>query len=365
MSLDAKLAALLRPELADLSPYAPHLPEGIEVRLDANEAPPNPSPHVREVIAEAIAKTQLERYPDARTTALRLAIAKRTGARPEELMIGTGSDEVISLVLTAMSRPRPPAPLPVVLTTTPTFVMYRITARGHGHTPVEVPLDAAWDLDVGAMKRAIEMLPPNVVFIASPNNPTGNKMSDARVLEVLEAAKGSLVIVDEAYIDYASASVRHWRADHPNLAILRTVSKVGLAALRVGWIEAHAELIAELDKVRQPFNVSATSQNAATAVLEHAWDDVCAHVAAVKRERDRVVHEIVKMGVTVTPSDANFVWIKTPQPAAEVFGKLVQKGVLVRSFHHIGGRMTHQLRVTIGSPKDNDRLLEALAACAV
>lgn len=278
-------------------------------------------------------------------------------------MIGTGSDEVISLVLTAMSRPRAPAPAPVMLTTTPTFVMYRITARGHGYKPIEVPLDAEWDLDAGAMKRAIELVPPNVVFIASPNNPTGNKMSDARVLEVLLAAKHSLVIVDEAYIDYASASVRHWRADHPNLAILRTISKVGLAALRVGWIEADAALIGELDKVRQPFNVSATSQNAATAVLERAWDDVCAHAAAVKKERDRVAKEIAQLNVLVTPSDANFVWIKTPQPAAEVFGKLVQKGVLVRSFHHVGGRMTHQLRVTIGSPRDNDRLLEALAAC--
>lgn len=363
MSLDSKMAALLRPEISELSAYAPHVPEGITVRLDANEAPLNPSLHLREVIAEAIAKTPMERYPDARSTALREAIAKRTGANAADLLVGTGSDEVISLVLTALSRPRSPAPAPVVMTTTPTFVMYRITARGHGQKPVEVPLDAAWDLDVRAMKRAIEMLPPNVVFIASPNNPTGNRMSDDRVLEVLEAADGALVIVDEAYVDYAPRSVREWRNEHANLAILRTVSKVGLAALRIGWLEASAELVSEIDKVRQPFNVSATSQAAVAAVLEHAWDDLLAHTAAVKKERERVTEELRAMSVVVTPSDANFVWIKTPRPAAEVFTELVRKGVLVRSFHHVGGRMTHQLRVTIGSPSDDDRLLEALKPC--
>src|SRR5688572_31421495 len=136
----------------------------------------------------------------------------------------------------------------------PTFVMYRITARGHGLKPVEVPLDAAWDLDVAMMKRAIEMMQPNLVFIASPNNPTGNVMTRARLEEVITAAKGSLVLVDEAYIDYAgeAMSVRPWRSTHVHLGILRTVSKIGLAGVRVGWLEASAGLVAEIDKVRQP-----------------------------------------------------------------------------------------------------------------
>lgn len=363
MTVDASLASLLRPELEQLTAYAPHVPPGIEVRLDANEAPANPSARVREVIAEAIAKTPMERYPDARALELRHAIEKRTGAKADDLLIGTGSDEVISLVLTALSRPRGRAPAPVMLTATPTFVMYRVTARGHGHKPVEVPLDATWDLDVRAMKRAIEMLPPNVIFIATPNNPTGNRMSDDRLAEVIAAAKDALVIVDEAYVDYAPGSLRALREAHANVAMLRTVSKVGLAALRVGWLEADRELIGEIDKVRQPFNVSATSQAAATAVLLHAWDEVLAHVRMVKAERERVTRELSSMGIAVTPSDANFVWIKTPTLASDVFAGLVKRGVLVRSFHHMSGRMTHQLRVSIGLASDNDRMLEALRAC--
>ena len=173
-----------------------------------------------------------------------------------------------------MAQPRPRAAQPVVVVPTPTFVMYRVTARSHGYKPIEVPLDAKWDLDVAAMGRAIEVTRPNIVFIASPNNPTGNRMSDDRIAAVLEAARDALVVVDEAYVDYAGDSLRAWRSRYPNLALMRTLSKVGLAALRIGWIEADEGLVVQLDKARQPFNVSATSQAAASAVLAEAWDEV-------------------------------------------------------------------------------------------
>jgi histidinol-phosphate aminotransferase len=356
---------LLRPGLEELTAYAPHVPPGIEVRLDANEAPPAASPAIAEAVSKAISKVTLERYPDARATLLKAQIAARTGASPAELMLGSGSDEIISLLFTALARCHEKQPQPVVVTPTPTFVMYRTTARGHGWKPVEVPLDAAWDLDVSMMKRAIDVVQPNLVFIASPNNPTGNAMTASRLEEVIAHASGALVVIDEAYVDYSSASVRAWRGRFANLGILRTLSKIGLAALRVGWVEADAALIAEIEKVRQPFNLSATSQAAAVAVLRDAWDAVAAQTKAVVAERERVAKEVRALGsFEVTPSQANFLWIKTVHPAEETFDALVKRGILVRSFHKVGGRMTRQLRVTIGLPRENDRLLEGLRACA-
>jgi histidinol-phosphate aminotransferase len=358
------LRALLRPELAEMAAYVPAAPAGIAVRLDANEAPPAASSAIRDAVTRALARLPLERYPDARATALKEAIGARTGAKADDLLIGTGSDEVISLLLNALAHPRPKLPQAVVLTPTPTFVMYRVTARGHGMKSAEVPLDASWDLDVGAMKRAIQATSPSVVFIASPNNPSGNRMSEAGLAEVIAAAGDALVVLDEAYVDYAAGSLRGWRDRYPNLGILRTLSKIGLAALRVGWLEADGELVREIDKVRQPFNVSATSQVAAAAVLAEAWPAVEEEIARVVRERGRVGTELASLsGLSVTPSEANFLWVRTARPAREVVEALAQRGVLVRSFHGVGGRLANQLRVTIGTERENDRLLEAMREC--
>jgi len=361
----AAIGQLLRPELADLKAYVPHDPPGIEVKLDANEAPSCPAA-VREVVGRAIAGIALERYPDPRALRLKEAIAKRTGAKVDDLLIGTGSDEVIALVTNALASPRRRNTQGVVLTPVPTFVMYRITARGHGMKPVEVPLDPSWDLDVGMTKKAIAMMEPSVVFVASPNNPTGNRMSADRLEEVVAAASGgAFAIVDEAYIDYSGpgASVRGWRERHPHLGILRTVSKIGLAALRVGWLEADAALVAEIDKTRQPFNVSATSQVAAVAVLEEAWDEVQASVASVVAARERLAAAVAQLeGFSVTPSGANFLWVKTPGPSERVLQHLASAGILVRSFHASGGRLGTQLRITIGTDAQHERLVSSLAS---
>jgi histidinol-phosphate aminotransferase len=363
--MNEALRALLRPELAEMTAYVPADPSGAVVRLDANEAPAAASPAIREAVARAVARVPLERYPDARARALKEAIATRTGAKADDLLIGTGSDEVISLILNALARPRPKLPQAVVLSPTPTFVMYRVTARGHGMKSLEVPLDASWDLDVEATKRAIAAVSPSVVFIASPNNPTGNRMSEARLAEVIEAASASFVVLDEAYVDYARGSLRAWRAKYPNLGILRTVSKIGLAALRVGWLEADAELVREIDKARQPFNVSATSQAAAAAVLLEAWPAVEEEVARVVRERGRLAGELGRIaGLVVTPSEANFLWVRTAKPAREVVEALARRGLVVRGFHAAGGRLANQLRVTVGAEQENDLLIAALKECA-
>jgi histidinol-phosphate aminotransferase len=363
MPLSAPLAALLRPELAELHAYTPTQGQ-FTVRLDANESPPLFSPEALAVLSRAVSPASFCRYPDARLTELREAIAARCDADPSEILPGVGSDEVISILLTALGRPRPEAPAATLVTVTPTFVMYKLSARARGMKVVEVPLDAAWDLDVAGLSRAVEFARPNVVFIASPNNPTGNLMSQDRLEAFLSAAPEALVVVDEAYIDFASRDQLALRRKHPNVAILRTLSKIGLAALRVGWLIAPAELVAELDKVRLPYNIPVPSQRAAVAALRELGGELDRVAAVVTGERERLARELDRLGFTVAPSQANFVWIGTRRPAAEVYSALAARGVLVRSFHASGGRLAHRLRVTVGLPEENDRLLAEIAACA-
>jgi histidinol-phosphate aminotransferase len=225
---------------------------------------------------------------------------------------------------------------------------------------VEVPLDACWELAEEPMLRALEMAPPHVVFIASPNNPTGTVTPPERLERLIRAAPGSLFVVDEAYVDYAERHLLELYRQHANVVILRTLSKVGFAALRVGWLVGSKELVAELDKVRLPYNLGTPSQVRATLVLGELWPEVSAVIVGVKRERERVGAALAARSIEVTPSQANFLWVKTDRPAAEVFEGLRSRGVLVRSFHDKGGRLANQLRVTIGTPAENDELLRSL-----
>ena len=242
-------APLLRADLAELAAYQPN-PGRFEVRLDANECPPLLSPDAARALAEAMTPAEFNRYPDARHVALRRAIADACAADPDEVIAGVGSDEVIALLLTALDRPRQRGAAPTLVTPSPTFVMYRMTGRARGFRATEVPLDKSWDLDMSAMRKAVEFARPNVIFIATPNNPTGNRMSLDRIEALIQAAPEALVVVDEAYIDFAvedesqgsgakaapCVSQLALRRRYPNVAILRTLSKIGFAALRVGWL---------------------------------------------------------------------------------------------------------------------------------
>lgn len=354
------LAELLRPELSELAAYAP-TPGEFAVRLDANEAPPLLDAAAREKLARAAAETAWERYPDARQSALRAAIARRSGVTPEEVVVGVGSDEVIALLLTVLSRPRGGASVPTLLTTTPTFVMYRLSAKVRGQRVIEVPLDAQWDLSLPAMKRALEMAPPNLVFVATPNNPTGTRPSLEALDELITACDGALVVLDEAYVDYADGDCLELYRRHENVALLRTLSKVGFASLRIGWLLARPALIAELDKARLPYNVTSLSQRLGTLVLSELSSDLDAVTRAVIAERERLTAALRELpGLEPTPSQANFVWVRTERPSGELFDALAQRGILVRSFHPRGGRLTHQLRISVGTRDENDTLLAAL-----
>lgn len=358
------LSELLRPELGELTSYAPHAGE-FAVRLDANEAPDLLAPDVRAALAEALGRIAFHRYPDARATLLREALAARTGVTPDEILVGTGSDEIISLLLTAVARPRARGGPAQVLTSTPTFVMYRLSALVRGLRVIEVPLDDGWDLPVASFERAIELGSPNLVFIASPNNPTGNLMSRDRLERIIQAAAGALVIVDEAYVDYAPRTQQDLLGKYPNVALLRTLSKVGFAALRIGWLMGPASLVRELDKVRLPYNLPTASQIAAALVLGSHGSELDRIARSVCSERERVASAlggVPRLGVS--QSDANFLWIGTERPAGDVFADLAARGVLVRSFHQRGGRLAHRLRITIGTATENDALIAALSEVA-
>jgi len=356
----SRFTHLLRAELAELEAYVPH-PGAFEVRLDGNEAPSLLSQDARDALAEAMIPRDFQRYPDPRAVALREAIAARAGVTSDEVLAGVGSDEVIALLLSALDRPRERAPNASIVTVTPTFVMYRLSAKARGFKVVEVPLDASWDLDVNGMRRAIEMARPNLVFVATPNNPTGGVMAEQGLRAIIEAASDALVVIDEAYVDFARKSSAHLYRDYPNVALLGTLSKIGFASIRVGWLIGAPELVREIDKIRQPYNLPVPSQHAATFVLRNLKPEIDKLSAYVIAERERLKLELDRLGFSVAPSEANFLWVETRRPAAEVFEGLASCGILVRSFHARGGRLARRLRITVGLSEENDRLLDVMS----
>jgi histidinol-phosphate aminotransferase len=357
---DSTIAELLVPELAELTAYAP-VDGDYAVRLDANEAPPFLRLDARARLAEIAAGAAWERYPDARATELRSAIAAHSGVDPDEVLVGAGSDELITMLITALARPRAAGQPPTLLTTTPTFVMYKLSARVRGWRVIEVPLDRDWDLATDQLLRANEISPPSLIFIASPNNPTSRLCSRDRLEAVIHAANGALVVIDEAYVDYAARDHFDLYRAHENVALLRTLSKVGFAALRVGWMIARPALIAEIDKTRLPYNLPSLSQRLGALVLGELDSERRHVIDQVKLERAALAAKLRDLPrIALTPSDSNFFWVRTERPAGEVFANLCERGILVRSFHERGGRLAHQIRITVGTPDENSALLRAL-----
>lgn len=356
------LLGLVREELRALAAYS--VPSGkAPVKLDANESPwPLPA-EARERIGRSLAEVEMHRYPDARASELRAALATHLECGEDELVIGCGSDEVIAIMLTALSRPREGSARAVVLYPTPTFVMYRISALAHGVEPVEVPLGARFALDVDAMRSAMERTRPNIVFLASPNNPTGNAFDDEAIEAVVRAAPDALIVIDEAYRAFAGRTLADWTKRFDNVAVLGTLSKIGLAAARVGWLRVSPALAAEIDKARQPFNLSALAQRVATLALGELAHVLREHVRDIVRERTRLGTELARIGsLEIYPSAANFFLVRHDGDTPALVARLADSGILVRSFHAHGGALAHHVRITVGTPPENDRLLRALRA---
>jgi histidinol-phosphate aminotransferase len=356
------LKMLFRPELADLSPYRVSATRPA-VKLDANESPWPLPPEARARIAAVLHATDLHRYPDGRATQLRDALARGLGGRPEQYVLGVGSDELISLMATAMSRPRSGAEHPVVAFPEPTFVMYGVTSRAHGWQPIGVPLDDSWDLDTEAVATALERTKPNIAYYATPNNPTGNCFSRDRLQMLVESFPDTLHVIDEAYGAYSGQSLAAFCEQYPQCALLGTLSKVGFAGIRVGWVRLHEAFSHELEKVRQPFNLNTGSQEIATLALTDLAPTIERHVTAVVAERERLAVELDRYdALRCFPSQANFLLVQYTGNVPDLCRALLDREIAVRQFSSGDPRLQSCVRITIGTPEENQLLVEALDA---
>lgn len=360
-----RLRGLVRPEL--LAEHAYGVPGAhAPIRLDANESAWPLSDRGRDLLQAAFRKIEAHRYPDPNATALREIVADRFHARAEEVVFGSGSDELIALLSTALSAPRAGRSRATILIPTPTFVMYAITARAHGLQSVEVPLNAEFDLDAGAMEAAIHEHAPHLVYFATPNNPTGNAYREDVMRALIADHPDTLFVIDEAYAAFQGKSLSSWFDAFPNVAIMGTLSKIGFAAARVGWIRLPHSLAVELNKARQPFNLNAYSQAVGELAFTQLADEIQANVAVCMRERTRVYEAMHSMaGIRVHPSSANFHFAYSTRNADDVRATLLKSGISVRSFQKHGGRLANALRISVGTPDENTQLLAALPAALV
>jgi histidinol-phosphate aminotransferase len=334
----------VRPNIYSLSAYeAKEIP--CRVKLDANE-----SPYGFEGAVKALKSLKTNRYPDPGAEGLKKLISKEFKVKPGNILQGNGSDELIYYLITAFGGP--------VLYPVPTFSMYGIISQALGEKKIEIPLDGDFDLDMKKTLSAIRAEKPRVIFLSSPNNPTGNCFSSEKILRIIESTSSkSVVVVDEAYQPFASdMGFIPFLADYENLIIMRTLSKIGLAGLRVGFMVAGEEIIREINKVRLPFNLNSFSQAVASEVLKKKAL-LKRNIKSVISERKRLFNGFSKIdGVRTYPSEANFILIRVGDPE-KIYRGLLKKGVLVRNMQ---GVMNGCLRITVGTPGENRLFLAAL-----
>ena len=341
---------LVRPEILALKAYQVAEAEGM-VKLDAMENPYALPEPLRRELADVLARTDINRYPEPSGRRLRALLARKMSVpQGMELLLGNGSDDLIQIVTLALARPGAKMMYPA-----PTFVMYGMDATFSGMRAVPVPLREDFSFDAGAFIARMQAERPALVFIAYPNNPTGLLYPEADVAKVIEAA-GGLVVLDEAYHVFAGRSFMPRLAEFPNLVVLRTVSKLGLAGIRLGYLAGRPEWISEFNKVRQAYNVNVLTQAAALFLLERL-DVLEAQAALIREERAKLGKALAGLdGLTIFPSQANFFLMRVPD-ADRTYEALKKRNVLVRNLHP---GLRNCLRVTVGTPDENRILLTAL-----
>jgi histidinol-phosphate aminotransferase len=342
---------LARPEILALQPYSHASWDPRLERLHANESPWR--------VPGDDSEAGLNRYPEPQPRDLVAALAALYGVSPAQLLVGRGSDEAIDLLTRAFCA----AGRDAVVVCTPTFGMYAVAARIQGAAVIDVPLcrDAGYGLDVAALKAALSPA-TKLVYLCTPNNPTGNELPEAQVLEVLRACEGrALVVVDEAYGEFATQPGHAARlAAHPHLVVLKTLSKAhGLAGARVGSLLASPAIVALLRKIIPPYAMAQPTVEAALKVLQPAAQAVSrSRVAATLAERERLAAGLAVLPAVlkVWPSAANFLLVEF-RDAGAALAAIAAAGLLVRDFR---GQIPGALRLTVGTPEQNERLLGSL-----
>jgi len=337
----------VRPNIRSLRAYeAKEIP--CRAKLDANESPYPLADCRSRKFAIPLGRVMSNRYPDPDAKELRKVVGSYFGVPSRNLLQGNGSDELISSLITTFGGP--------VLYPVPTFSMYGIISQALGAKGIAVPLDRSFDIDLERILKTIRSQNPKLIFLSSPNNPTGNCFSSGKILKVIEKSKG-IVVVDEAYQPFSSQrGFLPLLKDYQHLVIMRTLSKIGLAALRLGFLIAHPEIIREVNKVRLPFNVNSLSQAIAIAAMKDR-KRLHSSIKTIIRERDRLQNEMEEIrGITSFPSEANFILFRVKYPD-KVYSLLLKKGVLVRNLH---SGIKGCLRLTVGTPEENTLFLKTL-----
>lgn len=344
---------LLRQDILALRAYHVQPSPGM-IKLDAMENPYLLPAELREKIAQAVANAEINRYPDAAAHGLKVRIKALSGLPAEmEVLLGNGSDEIIQLLAMAVAKPGA-----TLLSVEPSFVMYKMIATFTGMNYVGVPLTEEFSLDLPAMLEAIRQHQPALVFLAYPNNPTGNLFDAAAVAEIIAAAPG-LVVVDEAYYAFASDSFLPQLARYPNLLVMRTFSKLGMAGLRLGFLAGSRNWLEQLEKLRLPYNVGVLPQAVAELMLQH-HDVLLQQAEQIKRDRAWLFERLVgTVDVHAYPTEANFILFQLPR-AGKVFEGLKQRGVLIKNLDGGHPALTDCLRVTVGTAEQNEQFIRAL-----
>lgn len=351
------IANIIRPEVLALSPY--HVPDSNGfVKLDAMENPYTLSSELQQALAVHLAKVALNRYPVPSYTGLKNAIRQQFGI-PEsyDVVLGNGSDELISMVSVACAKPGAKVLAPV-----PGFVMYAMSARLAGMEFIGVPLRADLTLDKAAMLAAIAEHRPAITYLAYPNNPTGTLFEVADIEAILGAVgETGIVIVDEAYQPFAQSSFMPRLAQFDNLLVMRTVSKLGLAGIRLGYMSGSKTLLNEFEKVRPPYNINVLTEAAAEFMLQHV-DILDDQAGQLRAQRSLLAAAMGQLpGVIVFPSAANFLLIRVPQ-AEQVFANLLKQKILVKNVGKMHALLENCLRITVSTPQENALFLDALRA---
>jgi len=352
-AVSARVKAVVRPKVRAMHAYPVAKATGM-IKLDAMENPYGLSGEARAEIAAAVANARINRYPDGGGDEVKSALRESLGIGDDVgIVLGNGSDEILQLLTMLVAKPGA-----TVLAPDPSFVLYRVQAEVFNLRFVGVPLRDDLTLDIDAMLAAIEREKPALVWLAVPNNPTGTLFSVQDVERIVSATPG-LVAVDEAYYAFADVTFLPRVLEFPNLVVVRTVSKIGMAGVRLGYAVGHPEWIAEIDKIRPPYNVNVLTQAVVPVLLRHQalLDE---QAAAIRRERARLAAELAKLRrVTVFPSEANFVLMRVPDANAW-FATLREAGILIKNVHGWHPVLENCLRITVGTPGENNAVLEAL-----
>jgi histidinol-phosphate aminotransferase len=358
--------ARIRQDIQSMHAYAVQDAAGL-TKLDAMENPYALPPDLARELGERLARVAINRYPGPCLDDLKAALARYAGL-PEgwALMLGNGSDELISLLAMACDVVRGGQPA-AILAPAPSFVMYAMSAQLQGLAFHGVPLRADFELDEPAMLAAIAQHRPALLYLAYPNNPTAGLWDAGTVARLIAAqtAQGGLTVMDEAYQPFAAHSwidcVRRDPVSAGGVLILRTLSKFGLAGVRIGYLMGAARLIEQIDKLRPPYNVSVLNAECALFALEHA-DEYAQQAQRIKAERERLMEALARLpGVTVYPSQANMILVRVPG-AARAFAGMKARGVLVKNVSTMHPLLANCLRLTVGAADENTQMLAALQA---